>query len=584
MMLSILANGQEKNKSFNTTIEKSQNYKLLKSSEIDNIEFDITDLEPSKKITSKSLKKEEQTLRLDSLTTVSINGDGIYRKGTRVYNSSGKSVLSSSYDWSTDLEKFIPYERVEYTYDTRGNRTLLIIYRWDNQAQILIPDWKAENAYDNEDNQTLRINYNWDTTKESFVPYYKLEQKYNSNGFVNEDVRYGWDSVNEELAPGSKTEYEYNADGSKKTEIRYYWDSVKVEFMLSNKSEFTYDTNGNQNLVKVLDWDSEKLEFLNRSKREYFYDAQRNLTLFVEYEWASEVEFFYPTYRTISEVDDQMRIITTNDYDLFICSNLKINDRRIEYSFIDGLQGSKRKYFILIDGELVLDYESGLFYNEEGKGVLRSQIVNSNRYDPAIFNFKIESEYDDNGNRTLSVRHIWDTSSAELIPGYKQESTYDEEDNTINHTYSNWFKDSGDYKNTYKQDFAVHLDSDTKYIRVANLSEYDLNSNTWNVLEDETYKSYWYYSKVSTLTTESAQKEVSVIYPNPTSNFIKVRLHKNLSKPILELFDATGKQVLSQSIESDLNIDISKLKPAIYFYKIKDGKDVKKSGEIIKVK
>jgi hypothetical protein len=84
------------------------------------------------------------------------------------------------------------------------------------------------------------------------------------------------------------------------------------------------------------------------------------------------------------------------------------------------------------------------------------------------------------------------------------------------------------------------------------------------------------------LSSESFNSKTTIVFPNPTSKFLKVSLEDPFSNPMLEIYDATGKKVLSKKIVSDEDIDVSGLTPSIYFYKIKDGKLLKKSGKLIK--
>jgi hypothetical protein len=137
------------------------------------------------------------------------------------------------------------------------------------------------------------------------------------------------------------------------------------------------------------------------------------------------------------------------------------------------------------------------------------------------------------------------------------------------------------YKPSFKKEYDIIVDTDTKRVREGVLSVYDTNFNQWNTLNEEKYKSYWYYTKTSTLSSESFNSKTTIVFPNPTSKFLKVSLQEQFSNPMLEIYDATGKKVLSKQIVSDEDIDVSNLTPSIYFYKIKDGKLLKKSGKMV---
>ena len=131
-------------------------------------------------------------------------------------------------------------------------------------------------------------------------------------------------------------------------------------------------------------------------------------------------------------------------------------------------------------------------------------------------------------------------------------------------------------------DISTYSETDTKLVREGIMYEYDTNFNTWNELEGEEFKSYWYYTKSSSLSTNSVEQKSFSIYPNPTTRFLKINSLELFTNPTIELYDLKGSRILSKPFKNDENIDISELKPSIYLYKIIDGNEVKQSGKLIK--
>ena len=72
------------------------------------------------------------------------------------------------------------------------------------------------------------------------------------------------------------------------------------------------------------------------------------------------------------------------------------------------------------------------------------------------------------------------------------------------------------------------------------------------------------------------------VYPNPTSNFLNISFSQTLKNPKIELYDVQGRKILSNLLKLSKTLDISALKPAMYFYIIRDGKELKHTGKIIK--
>ena len=479
------------NKSSDVLHQKDSIEKLIPLSEFEDSMRDADFFKPkqSKNTTLYLKANSENTIRLDSLSTVDINKDGISGKSESAYDENGRQTLQINYNWDADSAAFIPNYKSEYAYDENGRRTLQIGYNWDADSAALIPSYKEEYAYDENGRPTLQISYNWDADSAAFIPNYKSESAYDEN---NTQI--------------GNTELGYNSDFG----------------------------------------------------------------------------VFVPTKNTVFEFDDQMRVISEETYTIDICNNEKVLTQKRGYKYLDGYEGRSTLIYIVDEnGQAFFQYEVGSYY-QDGRLALRVQIVNPNVYPPNIYTWETEYIYNENGNQTLYIRNSYDEQTDSLIPDYKKESSYDEDYNLQEEVYSNWYASLGVYKPSIKKEYSIILDTDTKRIREGLLSIYDTNFNQWNTLTDEKYHSYWYYTKSSTLSSESINKDTNVVFPNPTSKFLKVNLSDSILNPFIEIFDITGKKVFSKKIQSGENIDVSSLAPAIYVYKIKDGSTIKKSGKIIK--
>ncbi len=70
------------------------------------------------------------------------------------------------------------------------------------------------------------------------------------------------------------------------------------------------------------------------------------------------------------------------------------------------------------------------------------------------------------------------------------------------------------------------------------------------------------------LGTDDAEKFGIKIYPNPTTNYVNIDASELRGKVNLQLWDRTGKLVLSESIENQTQISLSHLKSGIYLIRI----------------
>ena len=108
-----------------------------------------------------------------------------------------------------------------------------------------------------------------------------------------------------------------------------------------------------------------------------------------------------------------------------------------------------------------------------------------------------------------------------------------------------------------------------------------INFNTWNELQGEEFRDYWYYTKTPSLSTNSIETNSFSIYPNPTSSTLQINSSEYLKTPIFELYDVKGSMILSNPFKLTEPIDVSDLQPSMYIYNIKDGSELKQSGKVL---
>jgi hypothetical protein len=431
-------------------------------------------------------------------------------------------------------------QRIEY--DENGNPTLGINYDWDYNSQTFVPYFKSEDSYDENGNQTLIIFYIWNSESQSFVLNSKNEFSYDEKGNLTLDSRYSWDSESQSFVPDYKREWWYDENGNLTLNINYNWDSESQTFGKLTNRNFYYDENGNLTLRINQRWNSESQTFVTNSKFEYFYDENGNQTLDSRYSWDSESQTFVPSYKYESSYDEN--------------GNQTLDSR---YSWDSESQ------------TFVLDYKREWWYDENGNLTLELGEE-----------IKKEYSYDENGNITLYIYYRWESFYSSFVPRFKYEYSYDENNFKTNETVYTWNQVSRNFKPLTKMDISTFSETDTKLVREGIMFEYDTNFNTWNELEGEEFKSYWYYTKESSLSTNSVELNSFSIYPNPTKGNLKINSSESLINPLFELYDIKGSKIFSKPFNFLEPIDVNVLKPSIYLYKIIDGNEVKQSGKVIK--
>ena len=390
------------------------------------------------------------------------------------------------------------------------SRTGENVLRLDSIVEVeLSTNYKYEITYDTNENQTLMLLYNWSTDSESFILNQKYESTYDAN--VNQTM-YMWSTWNtnsQSFTPSSKSEKTYNTNGNLALWINYQWNIDSQSFVLSSKYEFYYDANENQTAQINYQWITDSESFVPSSKYEYTYDANGHLTLWIYYSWNSDSQSFVLNSKNESTYDG------------------------------NGNRTLQVYYY--------LDYSS-------------QSLVPGSKY---------ESAYDASGNRILYIRYEWNTDSESFTPTSKEEYTYDYTKiiPRTEHISYLWFPSLGVFKPSNKKEYTIILDNETNATLMGTISKYDTNFNQWTEIAGGEFKSYEYYTKAESLSTEVLNETLFSIYPSPVKDKLFIQGLSNPSK--VAIFNVLGKEVLS--IKNTNNINVEALPSGVYVIRISDG-------------
>ena len=491
------------------------------------------------------------TYRLDGSTDVYVGSEDLTNKYTRSYNENGDQILYIVYDWNTDSQSFIPNRKYEYSYDENGNQNLILTYTWNTDSQSFIPNVKYEYSYDENGNLNLQIDYTWNTDSQSFIPNQKREYTFGENGNRTSLVYFSWSSDSQSLLPYQKYEYSFDDLNREIINIRYLFDSNSESFIPSDKYEYSYDENG----------------FKTSSS----------------FGWNSVLEIFILSINETLEYDEQGRVSFLKVYQYDICNEVKTKKNQYQYIYDDELDGRTTRQFTKdSNGDFIFQYDFGSFYDENGLLVRQFGILNPDLYSTSS-NFSTEYSYDSEGNNIEEIRSKWDTQTESFVPSEKKLRVYDYDFHPRYLTQfriEKYFPGLG-FKPSFEKDFSIHSETDTELVIVGTIKQYDTNFNTWSELQGEEFKSYWYYTKTPSLSTNSIETNSFSIYPNPTSNTLQINSSEYLKTPIFELYDVKGSKILSNPFKLTEQIDVSDLQPSMYIYNIKDGSEVKQSGKVL---
>jgi hypothetical protein len=523
------------------TISKNLNKKL----DLKNSKFRLNEVnnfnrnQKSNKINSKSFNRKmmvngEVSYRLDRIVEIFFDYRGIYIKTEYAFDENGNQTL----DWRKyfgELSWLFSSRHSESIFDENGNNIQTISYTRDS-----VPSVKQENTYDENGNRILSTSYNWNSVSQSFVLSRKNQPTYDENGNLILSMSYSWNLELQTFVPSWKEESTFNENGNNIQTISYEWNLVSQSFVPYQKYQATFDENGNRTSYRYSNWDSELQSLVLSAKYEFIFDENGNQTLYVSYNWNSELQTFVPNRKEESTFNENGHWTLTMLYEWNLVSQ----------SFVPYLK-----------------YQAT--YDENGNQTLYVS-YNWNSVSQSYVPYKKEEKtYDENGNNNLHIYYNWDTVSQSFESSTKVEYAYDENNFRINKT--NYY---GLNLPMFKMDISNLSETETKLVREGIIyHQYNTGFDTWNEYEgDESnelggLKSYWYYTKESSLSNNSVELSSFSIYPNPTNDKLFVQGLSSSSR--VSIYNVLGKLVLSQTISKE--IDVKQLSKGIYILKIIDG-------------
>ena len=425
------------------------------------------------------------------------------------YSQSWKyKTVKSNFDRSYNKSALTPLKRTINQLNKRQDYSL----RLDSSLEFSPSDYSKTTREFNSDGNWLRyISSYWNANTESFVPHYKTQHYY--DGLGNRILRefHSWDTnTNSYLLIYKDDEFYYDTNGNEILKIRYNWDTTTDSFVLYTKYESYYNRFENTKAIITYRWDTANDSYGTFYKQEYNYDTNGNEIQMIDYYWNSDSESFginYHSYKNEKTYDSNENITLHTRY--------KWN--------------TTTESFVPID--------------------------------------KDEFYYDTNGNEILKERYNWDIATNSYVKDTKDETTFDANGNRTLSINYNWDSNLGVYKPSFKQEYSIVLDNETNLTLEGTSFIYDANLYNWSLLEEEEFKSFWYYTKNESLSTKDINEELYSIYPNPTNDKLFIQGLLNTSK--VSIYNVLGKLVLSQTITKE--IDVKQLSKGIYILKIIDG-------------
>ncbi|HKI88410.1 MAG TPA: T9SS type A sorting domain-containing protein [Draconibacterium sp.] len=477
-------------------------------------------------------------------------------------------------------------------------------------SDSFIKTGKYEFGYNSNGKQTLESWFNWKSDIDSWEMRDQWEYNYNSNNYLVQNTYLHWSNDSSKLIPYSRQVFDYDSEGNKILDASLKYDVYYTQDWIGeNKTEYEYDSNGNKFYEKFFGWDSTKKDWVEKSSNEYNYNSLGSITLQIQYRWDSSNNTWKNEFKYVNAYDNDNNLISEESYEWSYLNNdwdwVLRKMYKYEYEFSDTLNTTTK---------LSQNLETGDWKNYQKTALHKSTVNQSdNQITEIYYNWNNTIDdwlgaskgiyiYDSQNFIIDREGYSWNNDSNRWKGNSKYEYIRDENENYNLVTYYKWDKTSNNWYKKSKLETGINnswnytdLILPNHNLEVSILSPWQgfLNYNKFqNMLTQITFydfddsendliqgpRSTLYYSGQTLDKTNKLANPFIRIYPNPANNYIYI---SNINKPAhFELFTMNGKKVMMNKLAGNAQIQVSHLKPGMYFYRL-NMNDKIQTGKII---
>jgi len=399
-------------------------------------------------------------------------------------------------------------------------------------------------TYDSEGNMTTYVWFAYDSVEMKILPFDKETVTYDDAGNLTEIIWQIWDIESSQWVNWGKYILSYDGEGNLIQETISDWDPDGNQWLEGARFDLTYDDSGNILLGIWSFWDEDELKIVQAYKEEYLYE-DGNLTTLNEYGW--EEGDWLPYFRTL--------------YEYYTSGNLK-------FAISDDKLKEKKTQFWNSDGQAWIDYAMRIYFLNESGLLIIEEIW---EYDWLHFVMtkarQYGFDYDAFGNMMRKIVEYWVVASTKGTNswqnGLKSEWSYNKDFNIADLYVPYWF---------------FMDDSDINFVHMPVLeSGYVYVDGDW-VFD---FRQSAHYSDFGSSTDiHEAQESQIKIFPIPAAEQLTFSWDDSYGSLNLELYDLTGKLVISRSINNNEIIAVDQFPGGIYLYKLIDNSHPVHSGKI----
>ena len=402
----------------------------------------------------------------------------------------------------------------------------------------LTSEWKysdkTEYSYDEKLNDTLRIQYLWIQNPGIWKNLGKNTFDYDQHNNLLQYAYYSWKDTTGWIL-GLKENYTYDINGNKTQYIQQHWNTTLGMRIGYTKMEYSYDGNEGIILKEESTWNEDSSKWVNHYRTEYSYNSIGKESQNIKYLWNNDSNKWVLNLKQENSYDLNGSILQYYTYYWNPDSSKWSYYLKNDYNYDAGMNTGYISYSWDADSGKWISSTSEEYVYDENEKII-SKII---QFGPV----KFESTFDENGNILISVASMWDNVFGQWKISSKEENLYNENGVENKYYYYNW----------------------------------DNVSEKWDTVQMKDF----YYTEVEITNIQNIKNEFSVLYPNPVSEYLNIKLIDNISKVTFELYDLQGHMIKTKEVENGERINLEHLNTGMYLYKIHaDGK--KQNGILMK--
>ena len=419
---------------------------------------------------------------------------------------------------------------------------------------------------------------------------------YDEQGNMGTYVWYAYDSDAMEILPFYKETVKHNADGQPTEIISFMWVAETGQWLNNRKFELSYDDKGNLIEQIVSDWDPDANQWLNIEKFELSYDDKGNLIKEIISDWDPDANQWQVGVQFEMTYDSQGEIL----FELWSFwdeeSSALVEAFKDEYIYIDG-QLTVMNEYIWEEGEWVLFFRTTFVYDDSGNLIEELTQFWDSSSEQWFDIGKILYAY--NESDQLIMEEEWELGEGQfmLTQTWQSDYVWDSDGNLTEQVDKSWeeviVKGTNTWQNAFKSEWVYNKDFTISDLYVPYWFLDFENQNFMHMPVTETgyvyvegnwvmdFRQQAYYSDFGA-STEINEAQVSHIkvFPIPAAEQITFNWEDSYGSLNLELYDLTGKLVISRSIDNNEIIGVDQLPGGIYLYKLIDNSHPIHTGKI----